>query len=120
MKTKITSLLIVLSVFLSISSFAIAPIPASKQVSNSVATLLTKEISYPEFAENSNIQGTVAVSVVIENDGTFSVTAANSDNDQLKNYVVKSIENLKKHSVDYTQFEGQQVLVKFNFNLKLD
>ena len=103
--------------FLSVTTFAKAPVPASKAVAHSIAELISNDIEYPEFAIKEKFQGIVVVSVVIEDDGTFDVKSANSVNEDMKEYVIKEIESIV--SDKYAQYSGQTLLVKLNFDLKL-
>ena len=117
MKTKITTLTIALGLFLSVTAFAKAPVPASKAVAHSIAELISNDIEYPEFAIEEKFQGIVVVSVVIEDDGTFDVESANCVNEDMKEYVIEEIESIV--SEKYKQYSGQTLLVKLTFDLKL-
>jgi hypothetical protein len=55
------------------------------------------------------------VSVVIDDDGSLKVDAANSVSKDLKSYVIKQIE--KVSSEEYARYAGQSVLIKVKFNL---
>lgn len=117
MKTRIATLVFALGLFLVTTAFANEPVPASKAVAKSVAKLIESELEYPEFAIKDKFECCVAVSVVIQDDGSFNVDCANCINDDMKEYVVETIENIV--SEKYTQYAGQTVLLKVKFNLLL-
>jgi hypothetical protein len=108
-----------MGLFLSVTAFASepVPVPASKAVSSSVADFINDELHYPEFAIEDKFEGEVVLSVIIEDDGTFEVDAANSVNDDLKKHVIEIIENLEADQ--YNQYAGQRVLLKVKFDLLL-
>jgi hypothetical protein len=112
MKTRIATLTILLGLFITATAFANTPVPASKAVSNSVA-----ELEYPEFAINDKYEGIVAVSLTIQDDGTFSVDASNALNDDMRKHVIKTIHNMQ--SDRFAKYAGQQVFIKVKFDLKL-
>jgi hypothetical protein len=117
MKTRIATLIVLFGLFLSATAFASepVPVPASKSVAASVADFIDEELSYPEFAIEDKFEGEVVLSVIIEDDGTFNVEAANSVNDELKEHVIQVIENLSTDQ--YNQYAGQKVLLKVKFDL---
>jgi outer membrane biosynthesis protein TonB len=117
MKTRIATLTILLGLFISTTAFANQPVPASKAVASSVANYIEDEMEYPEFAINEKFQGDVVIRIVIEEDGTFDVTEANSQNNSMINYVVREVEKLD--SEDFDKYAGQTVLVKLTFDLKM-
>ena len=89
MKTKNVILAVIASIFTIGSVMANQPTMAPKEISSSVAELIEKEISYPQFAKDDNFNGDVLLQLVIEEDGTFDVTAANSLNTEVKNHVIE-------------------------------
>jgi hypothetical protein len=117
MKTRIATLAILLGLFISATAFASepVPVPASKAVAESVADFIDDELEYPEFAIEDKFEGEVVLSVVIEDDGTLEVAAANSVNDELKEHVINVIENLDADH--FNQYAGQTVLIKLHFDL---
>lgn len=117
MKTRIATVAILLGLFISTTAFANQPVPASKAVAASIANYIEDEMEYPEFAINEKFQGDVVVRIVIEEDGTFSVTEANSYHSKMINYVIREVEKLD--SDDFDRYAGQTVLVKLKFDLKL-
>jgi len=116
MKTRIATLLFVFSLFVVSSAFAMEPIPASKAVSNKVAHLIQDELDYPEFAIVDKFECCVVVSVLIQEDGTFDVTAANSVSKNMIKHVTKTIENMEPE--DLEKYAGQEVGIKIKFNLR--
>ncbi len=119
MKTRIATLVLVFGLLLSANTYANEPIPASKAVSNSVANHIAGELEYPEFAIKEKFECCVVVKLTIQEDGTFSVDAANSIDDRMRKYVVSAISNLDEKADYYEQFAGQQVVLKVKFDLKL-
>jgi hypothetical protein len=117
MKTRIVTLTVLLGLFLTAGVFANTPVPASKAVSNSVAEMISNELEYPEFAITDKYEGVVAVSLTIQNDGTFSVDASNALNDDMRKHVIKTIHNMQSDRL--AKYAGQQVFVKVKFDLKL-
>ena len=115
MKTRIAILTLVLSLFIAGSAMATVPVPATKAASKAVTSFLEDEISYPAFASENNLECFVVVSVVVQEDGTLDVEAANCSTNCMKDHVVKAIEDAK--SDDLSQYAGQNVLLKVNFKL---
>lgn len=120
MKTRITSSILLFIFLMSITAFANPPepVPASKAVSRSVAKFIQKELQYPEFAIKDKFEGSIVVDLVIQDDGTFDVQAANCIDAEMKKHVIASIENLA--STEYEAYAGQRVLIKVNFDLLLN
>ena len=119
MKTRIATLTLLLGLFISLTAFAseLVPVPASKSVASSVATLIEDELEYPEFAIEEKFEGDVVIELLIKDDGSFNVVAANSVDADLKEYVIETVENME--TAQYTQYAGQTVLVKVTYDLKL-
>lgn len=115
MKTRIATLVVVFGVFLLNIACANEPIPASKAVSKSVAELIQKEMTYPDFAREDHFQCCVLIKVMINNDGTFTVECANCKNEQLKKHVINTVENII--SKEHIFFAGNSVNIKVNFKL---
>jgi len=116
MKTNILLTALIVFSFTIGNLSAKEPMMASKAISSSVAELINKEISYPNFAIEENFEGDVLLKLVIEEDGTFDVTAANSINTKVKNHVVESVENID--SDKFERYAGQTIHVKLNFDLR--
>ncbi len=119
MKTRIATLMMVFGLFLAANTFANEPVPASKAVSNSVANYIAGELDYPEFAIKEKFECCVVVKLTIQEDGTFAVDAANSIDDRMRKYVTATINSLNEKAEYYSQFTGQQVIIKVKFDLKL-
>jgi len=115
MKTRIATLLVVLGMLITITSSASEPIPASKAVSKSIAHLIKSELSYPDFARESNFECCVLIRVKILNNGRFDVDCANCNNDRLKTYVIETVKNIV--SEDYAHFAGFSVSMKIKFKI---
>lgn len=119
MKTRIATLALLIGLFITATSFASepVPVPASKAVASSVATLIENELDYPEFAIADKFEGDVALELRIEDDGSLDVINANSVNSELKEHVIDAVENME--TKNYSQYSGQTVLVKISYDLKL-
>ena len=116
MKTRIATLLLVMGLFIVSSAFASEPVPASKAVAKKIAHVIEGELDYPEFAIEEKFECCVAVRVLIEEDGTFDVTAANSVSERMIKYVTKTIEKMDTEELD--KYAGQEVCLKINFDLR--
>lgn len=119
MKTRIATLALLIGLFISATAFASepVPVPASKAVASSVATLIEDELEYPEFAIEEKLEADVVLELLIEDDGSFNVVAANCVDADLKEHVIETVENME--TVQYTQYSGQTVLIKVTYDLKL-
>ncbi len=108
-------LTLVLGLFITSVATAAEPIPATRSAREAVVNYLSDEISYPEFASENDIECCVFVSVLINDDGTLDVDGSNCKNCNMKDHVVKAIE--ESNNKDLAQYAGQTVLVKVNFTL---
>ena len=116
MKTKNLVLALIASIFTIGSLIANEPTMAPKAISSSVADFIKEEISYPQFAKDEKFNGDVLLQLVIEEDGTFEVTAANSLNTDVKDHVIELVENLDSDKFD--RYAGQTVMIKISFDLR--
>jgi len=55
---------------------------------------ISKEITYPSFAQKEKIEGVVLVSFFVNNDGLINIELANASNDDLKEYVVGKLKSM--------------------------
>lgn len=117
MKTRIATLLLVSGLFISLTAFSKEPVPASKAVAQSVAKEIQKELEYPEFAIRDKFECCVLVSLVIREDGTFDVDCANCVSADMKEDVIRQIENMDAEK--FAMYAGQTVLLKIKFDLLL-
>jgi hypothetical protein len=119
MKTRIATLLvIVFGLFIATNAFSTVPFPAS-EVAVSVSKYIADEIDYPEFAVKEKIECTVVVGLIIQDDGTFTVNAANCIDDRMRKHVIAAIHKLDKKAEYYSRFAGLKVNLKLKFDLKL-
>ena len=82
---------------------------------NQVKQIVAKEVSYPDFAIDLGIEGTVYTSFSINDNGTLMVFEIESTNDRLKDYVTKK---LKEIHLEASQDEKSQIYnMKFSFEL---
>ena len=117
MKTRIATLAVLLGLFISTTAFANEPVPASKAVASSVADLIEDELDYPEFAIEDKFEGDVVLEILIEDDGTFDVIAANSMDSEMKEHVAWAVEDIDTD--EFSRYAGQTVLVKVSYDLRL-
>ena len=54
--------------------------------------------------------------VLVQDDGTFDVTGANSASKDMIKHVIKTIENMEPEELD--KYAGQEVGIKINFELR--
>lgn len=113
MKTGIATILFVVGMLCSSIALANEPVPASKEVSKSVADLIQSNIKYPEFAKAENFECCVLIRVIIQDDGSFMVDCTNCIDERLKAHVIEAVEKLV--SEDHAQYAGQKVSIKVNF-----
>jgi len=117
MKTRIAILMMAFGFLLTTTAFANEPVPASKAVSKSVATYIENNLDYPEFAIENKFDGDVVLSLIIEDDGSFDVVAANCVDQDMKNHVVTVVEEMQSDKHAY--HAGQKVNLKIKFDLLL-
>lgn len=117
MKTKRIIIALIASVFTIGTIMANEPVMAPKEVSSSVAEIIKKEIYYPEFAIEDKFQGDVVMEIQITESGNLDVIAANSVNQDLKNYATKTIEEIETKNLE--DYAGQTVVLKLNYDLRL-
>lgn len=107
--------MVVLGILLFNIASASEPVPASKAVSKSVADLIKAEMRFPEFARVSDFECCVLIRVNIMENGRFEVDCANCRNDQLKNYVVKTVNGIV--SDEHAHYAGQSVALNVRFRV---
>ena len=117
MKTRIATFVFLSILFITATAFASEPVPASQKVAASVADFIEQELEYPDFAIDNKYEGDVLVEVLIEEDGTFDVVTANAYDKQMKQAVIRMIEEMD--SDDFDRYAGQTVLVRISFDLKM-
>ncbi len=115
MKTRIAIVTMLLSIFIAGTAMATVPVPATKAASMAVTEFLSDEISYPAHASETNFECVVVVSLIVQEDGTLDVDAANCKTNCMKEHVIKEIESAKNE--DLAKYAGQNVLLKVNFEL---
>lgn len=77
---------------------------------------IRSEISYPQFALDQNIQGSVLISFAFDNAGNVHVDEVNASNNDLRNYVVQKISNMKPTKADGVF--GKSYNMRFVFRLE--
>ena len=108
MKTK--TLLIAMLAF-----FAVSSINASN-TKKEIISKIKKEMRYPELAISEHLEGDVWVAFRVDDEGKFQVFQSNSANQQLKELVVKKIEEMTPAETETSPNELYHV--KFTFKLK--
>ena len=80
-----------------------------------VKKTLTSKVTYPQKAQDQMIEGTVTVTVMIQDDGKVVVKSATSDSDVLKDGVV---EQLKTVVIEPdSRYKDNLYSIKFSFQL---
>ena len=113
MKTRIATFLVVLGMLLASFASANEPVPASKAVSKSIATLIESELEFPDFARETDFECCALLRVTILENGTFDIDCINCMDLQLKNYVINEIKDIV--SEEHAAFAGQTVSLKLKF-----
>ena len=113
MKTGIATILFAVGMLCSGIALANEPVPASKEVSKSVAELINDNIKYPEFARAENFECCVLIRLIIQGDGSFEVDCVNCKDDRLKAHVLETVKKIM--SEEHAQYAGQKVSIKVNF-----
>lgn len=89
---------------------------ASTRKPKDIGKILQKEISYPDFAKDQKLEGTVLVSFTVNTDGSITVNLTNESNATLKDYVVSKLRSLK--IIPTKENTGKTYDVKFEFKLE--
>lgn len=116
MKTRIATVMLLLGLFLSSAAFATEPVPANSTATMEIKNLVTKKLSYPQFAIDNKTECDVYLSIKVNKDGSLDVDCANCQCERLKGYVVKSVERINSDKL--IDFAGQTMLLKVSFDLK--
>lgn len=117
MKTKTLILAFAASIFTLGNLVANEPAMAPKEISSSVAEMIKSEVYYPEFAIEEKFEGKVVLEVQITEEGSFDVTAANSLNEDLKDYASKTVEEIETEK--FKNYAGQKIILDLNYDLEL-
>lgn len=116
MKTRIATIMLMLTVFLGTTAFANEPIPASSQVKKEVKQLIQKKLLYPQFAIDNGNESAVFVRLIIDKNGRLTVDCANCACGEMKKYTIKAIERIK--SKDLMAYAGQTMNLKISYDLR--
>ncbi len=115
MKTRIATLLTACLLMLGVFAQANEPVPASKDVSSSIAQLIADNIDYPDFARISGFECCVLIRLSIQKDGKLEVECANCKDNRLRLYVEDHIQKISVK--EFAQYAGQTIAVKLVFRL---
>ena len=115
MKTRIAAIMLMMALFVASTAFASTPVPATSQVKKEIKKQVKQNLSYPPFALNYKFDCCVSLSIIVDEDGSLNVDCANCASQKLKEYVVKTIENI--NTKNFEQYAGQTILLKVNFKL---
>ena len=100
---------------LSFTTRANEPVPASKDVSSSIAEIVASSIDFPDFARTDDFECCVMLRLLIQSDGNLEVDCANCKDSQLRLYVEDNIERISVP--EYAQYAGQSVAIKLVFRV---
>lgn len=115
MKTRIATIMLMMALFVASTAFASTPVPATSQVKKEIKKQVKQNLSYPPFALNDKFDCYISLSIIVDEDGSLNVDCANCASQELKEYVVKTIENI--NTKNFEQYAGQTILLKVKFKL---
>lgn len=115
MKTRIVTLMMLSCFLWSGLSYAGEKEASSLTAFKTISSIIEKEIDYPAFASENQMECDVYVDLTIQKDGSIEVNASNSIEKSMKEYCVKSLEKLKNNEL--SNYAGEQVLLKINYQL---
>ena len=115
MKTRIATIMLMLGLFIASTAFATTPVPATKQVRKEIKKQVKRNLCYPQFAIDEKFECCVSLSIIVNDDGSLDVDCANCVSQKMKDYVIKSVENIK--TKDLAQYAGQTMLLRVRFDL---
>jgi hypothetical protein len=107
MKTKIVSILVMLMLTVTLS-FA-------KDAQSVLQQTINSQISYPAFAIEKQVEGTVFVEFKIKNDGKIEVLNCSSLQGELQSYVFLKLSEMSV--TPSAELIGQNFLIRFDFKL---
>jgi hypothetical protein len=116
MKTRIATVMFLLGIFLTTSSFASEPVPANSQASKEIAKLIKKKLHYPQFAIDSKTECSVYLKLLVNDSGELKVESTNCCSEKMKDFTITTIENIK--SEDLTVYSGHWMLIKIIYDLR--
>jgi hypothetical protein len=115
MKTRIATIMLLLGLFIASTAFATTPTPATEQGRNEIKKQVKRHLTYPQFAIDEKFECCVSLSIIVNEDGSLEVDCANCVSQEMKDYVVKSVERIKTKKM--TQYAGQTMLLRVKFDL---
>lgn len=109
--------LLFLAILLSLLSVSVVKAQSSVEPDpkKQVKDYVRKQMTYPDFGIDQNLQGTVYASFSVNEDGTLKVIEVQSLDGTLKQYVEKKLKEMKVKDPEKTV--GQVMDMKFTFNL---
>lgn len=115
MKTRIAIVTMLVGLFFAGNIMANTPVPASKSAVKEITEFLTDELTYPNFASETNLECSVAVSIIVQDDGSLQVEAANCSSCCMRDHVVEEINNLQKE--EFAKYADQNIVISVKYNL---
>lgn len=115
MKTRIAIVTMLVGLFFTGTIMANTPVPASKTAVKEVSAFLKKELTYPCFASETNLECTVAVSLIIQEDGSLQVDAANCKSCCMRDHVIQEINTLQNE--EFAIYAEQNIIINVKYNL---
>jgi hypothetical protein len=95
--------------------FALAALGASPATGNNgVREKIQKEITYPDFAKETNEMGFVLVGFTLDSVGQIQVSGINTDNPLLGEYVVNKIQEIR---FDEMENASGEYAIRIDFEL---
>lgn len=115
MKTRIVTIMLMMALFVASTAIASPPAPATKQLRTEIKKQVKRNLSYPQFAIDDKFECCVSLSIIVNEDGSLDVDCANCVSQEMKDYVIEAIENIK--TKDLEQYAGQTMLLRVKFYL---
>jgi hypothetical protein len=97
--------------FITISSICSA---STMNVKPPFEQVLQKQITYPEFAKENNVEGFVLVSFSFDHNGKIQIKDANSNDESLKSYVISKLSGIQLFGESN---DTEEHIMKFEFKL---
>ena len=115
---KTTSKLII-SLFL-MAIFSITTVNAGENPQPKFGKILKKIVTYPAFAKEKNLEGTVVVCFTLDSTGAIKIKNTSETDASLKDYVINKMNNYKIAADKTNEIKNteEQYYVKFIFKIE--